>query len=240
MSRFKLPKINAPSRKSLTSNWITVAVLITLAFSAYSLYTVLTLKPGQSAVIPPGITVQKEAVRIDSVAVNTEGDLIVRYSDGTERNVGQVRGSSPSDEIIQAAVNNYCQRNNCEGYPPTQRVVLAAVVEYCSDGLCRGESGSDGKDAPLVTADQILAQVQAYCASGRCQGETGATGATGAAGKDARQPIWACVLTTENNTDVRYYTQKYADEPDSAYLSWEYRSRLPSWFVPNSCIDMRT
>lgn len=235
----------APSRKSWTSRWITAAVIVTLLLSGYSLYQVLSLKPGESTVIPPGISVEKPRVDIASVAINSDGDLIIKYTNGNEQNVGQVRGSNgqtPSADIIASAVNDYCQSNKCDGYPPTQRVVLAAVMQYCSDGICKGENGEDGRDAPLITPDQILAQVESYCANGNCRGErgaTGATGATGAAGKDARQPIWACVLTKENNTDVRYYSQKYADEPNSAYLSWEYRSKLPTWFQPNNCIDLR-
>lgn len=235
----------APSRKSWTSRWITAAVIVTLLLSSYSLFKVLTLKPGESAVVAPGISVEKPIVDIESVAVNSNGDLIVKYSNGNEQNVGQVRGSdgkAPSADIIATAVSNYCQSNKCDGYPPTQRVVLAAVMQYCSDGICKGENGENGRDAPLITPDQILAQVEQYCANGNCRGErgaTGATGATGSAGKDARQAIWACVLTRENNVDVRYYSQKYADEPNAAYLTWEYRSKLPTWFMPNSCIDMR-
>lgn len=233
-------KLRLPSRKSFASNWVTIAVAITLIFSAYSLFTVLTLKPGQTAVIPPGITVEKPAVEISSVNVNEEGDLIVRYSDNTSQNLGKVRADTPTADVISAAVASYCKTNKCDGYPPSQGDVLAAVTQYCANGICRGEGGVAGTNAPPITADQILAQVAAYCSdNNRCRGETGATGTAGANGTNARQPIWACVLTTENNNDVRYYTQKYADEPDSAYLTWEYRSRLPAWFVPNSCIDMR-
>ncbi len=232
-----------PSRKSVTSLWITIAMIVTILLSAYSLFTVLTLKPGQSAVIPPGVTVARDPIDVESVSVDAAGDLIVKYTNGTTTNAGQVRGadgSTPSAEIIQQAVTRYCSSNICEGNPPTQSTVLAAVMQYCSGGVCRGENG---EDAPLLTADQILAQVNTYCAAnGNCRGATGETGATGAAGtngKDARQPVWACVLTTENNVDVRYYSQKYLEEPDTAYLSWEYRSRLPTWFIPNNCIDMR-
>lgn len=133
-------------------------------------------------------------------------------------------------------------RQQLTGKQPSPDIVLASVLEACG-GECRGENG---KDAPVVTNEQIYAQVLAYCGGGKCKGETGATGATGAAGANGANGVngrthqLACVITTENGTMVRYYSAKYTDEPNTAYLTWAYRSRLPQWFQPNDCIDMRS
>lgn len=228
----------APNRKSWASRWITAGVFLTLIFSGYSLYKVLTLQPGEKTIVAPGLTIQKEIYRVDNVSIDENGELIVKYTDGSIRNVGQVRGEkgdtiSPTNEQIALAVSNYCTNTaKCDGKNPTQIQVLQAVAQFCDGGICKG---TDGRDA-VVTADQILAAVTTYCSNERCRG---ATGATGAAGINGRTQQLACVLVTENNTPVRYYSAKYTDEPNSAYLTWQYRSRLPVWFQPNDCIDMR-
>ena len=153
------------------------------------------------------------------------------------------KGDSPTPAEIRQAVTDYCAASGvCDGQAPSQAVVFAAVTQFCSDGRCRGSTGERGTDATPVTPAQIREQVLAYCSNGNCKGDTGSTGATGAAGatgKDGRSMTMACVLVTENSTPVRYYSAKYTDEANSAYLTWPYRSRLPTWFVPNDCIDMR-
>lgn len=240
------------NRKSITSRFLTTGIVLALLVSGYSLYRVVTLEPGQKTTIVPGVTVEKPSKTVRDTYVSEKHELIVVYSDGTTKNLGSYRGkdgrdganATISDIDVQQAVKRYCSNGRCDAKRPSPDVVLASVLEACG-GECRGEKG---KDAPVVTNEQIYAQVLAYCSDGRCKGDTGATGATGAAGAnglnglngvDGRTQQLACIITTENNTMVRYYSAKYTDEPDTAYLTWAYRSRLPQWFQPNDCIDMR-
>ena len=243
---------DVPNRRSMTSRFLTMGIILALVLSGYSLYRVVTLEPGQKTTIVPGVTVEKPDKSVRDTYVSEANELIVVYSDGTTNNLGSYRGkdgrdganATLSDIDVQRAVSQYCSNGRCDAKRPSPDVVLASVLQACG-GECRGEKG---KDAPVVTNEQIYAQVLAYCGDGRCKGETGATGATGAAGAnglngtngvDGRTQQLACIITTENNTMVRYYSAKYTDEPDSAYLTWAYRSRLPQWFQPNDCIDMR-
>ena len=234
------------NRKSMTSRFLTLGIIIALLLSGYSLYRVITLAPGQKTTIVPGVTVEKPDKTVRDTYVSEANELIVVYSDGSTKNLGSYRGKDGKDATIseidvQRAVRQYCANGRCDAKRPSPDVVLASVLEACG-GECRGEKG---KDAPAVTNEQIYAQVLAYCSDGRCKGETGATGATGAAGANGlngangRTQQLACVIVTENNTMVRYYSAKYTDEPDTAYLTWAYRSRLPQWFQPKDCIEMR-
>ena len=236
---------NLPNRKSLTSRLLTLGIIVALLVSGYSLFRVMTLSPGQKATIVPGVTVEKPQKTVQDTYVSNANELVVVYSDGSTRNLGSYKGrngadgTSISDIDVQRAVNDYCAGGRCDAKKPTPDVVLASVLTACG-GECRG---TNGKDAPAVTNKQIYAQVLSYCADGKCKGETGAAGVNGLNGTngiDGRTQQLACIITTENNTMVRYYSAKYTDEPDSAYLTWAYRSKLPVWFQPNDCIDMRT
>lgn len=239
---------NLPNRKSLTSRLLTLGIISALLISGYSLFKVMTLSPGQKTTIVPGVTVEKPQKTVQDTYVSNANELVVVYSDGSTKNLGSYKGrngsdgTSISDIDVQRAVNDYCAGGRCDAQKPTADVVLASVLTACG-GECRG---TNGKDAPAVTNEQIYAQVLSYCADGKCKGETGATGAAGVNGLngtngiDGRTQQLACIITTENNTMVRYYSAKYTDEPDSAYLTWAYRSKLPVWFQPNDCIDMRT
>ncbi len=235
---------NTPSRKSITSHFLTLGIVFALLISGYSLFKVMTLQPGRKTTIVPGVTVEKPEKSVRDTYVSEKNELIVVYSDGSTRNLGSYKGrdgaggasATISDVDVNQAVKTYCSSGRCDAKKPTPEVVLASVLDACG-GNCKG------KDAPAVTSEQIYAQVLAYCSNGKCKGETGATGATGlngTNGADGRTQQLACIITTENNNTVRYYSAKYTDEPDSAYLTWAYRTKLPNWFQPNDCIDMRS
>lgn len=240
---------NTPNRKSLTSRFLTLGITAALLISGYSLFKVMTLQPGQKTTIVPGVTVQKPQKSVQDTYVSDTNELVVVYSDGSTKNLGSYKGkdgqngysASVSDVDVQQAVDRYCSNGRCDAKKPTPEVVLASVLSACG-GNCQGEKG---KDAPSVTNEQIYAQVLAYCSDGKCKGEKGDTGVAGVNGLnglnglDGRTQQLACIVTTENNTTVRYYSAKYTDEPDTAYLTWAYRTKLPNWFQPNDCIDMR-
>ena len=229
---------DTPNHKSITSRLLTLGIIIALLLSGYSLFKVMTLAPGQKTIIVPGVTVEKPNKTVRDTYVSEANELIVVYSDGSTRNIGSYKGrdgasATISDIDVQRAVSQYCANGQCDAKNPTPDVVLASVLKACG-GECKGEKGAD---APAATNEQIYAQVLAYCADGRCRGETGAAGVNGTNGRTQQL---ACIITTENNTTVRYYSAKYTDEPDTAYLTWAYRSKLPAWFQPNDCIDMRS
>ena len=151
---------------------------------------------------------------------------------------GTCDGKRPTVGQVVEAFAIYCQGDRCEGNAGENAAAVTdaqlgvAVATYCASDRCTGPAGADGAPASPPTAEQIQAQVTAYCDfRGQCKGE---------AGQPGRTQIMACVLITESNTDVRYYSAKFTDEPDTAFLNWPYRSRLPAWFVPNECIDMRS
>jgi hypothetical protein len=238
---------NTSNRKSFTSRFLTLGILFALCISSYSLFKVMTLQPGQKTTIVPGVTVQKPERSVQDTYVSDNNELVVVYSDGSTKNLGSYKGrdgengvsASISNVDVQQAVEKYCANGRCDAKKPTPEVVLASVLDACG-GNCKG---ANGKDAPAVTNEQIYAQVLSYCSDGKCKGDTGATGASGLNGLngvDGHTQQLACIITTENNTTVRYYSAKYTDEPDSAYLTWAYRTRLPNWFQPNDCIDMRS
>lgn len=232
---------NIPNRKSFTSRFLTLGIVFAILISGYSLFKVMTLQPGQKTTIAPGVTVQKQQKSVQDTYVTDKNELVVVYSDGSMKNLGSYKGRDGENGIstgipdvdVQQAVDNYCASGRCDAKKPTPEVVLASVLSACG-GNCQG---ANGKDAPAVTSDQIYAQVLSYCSDGKCKGETGASGLNGI---DGRTQQLACIITTENNTSARYYSAKYTDEPDSAYLIWAYRTKLPMWFQPNDCIDMRS
>lgn len=227
---------NTSNRKSLTSRFLTLGIIAALIISGYSLFKVMTLQPGQKTTIVPGVTVQKPQKSVQDTYVTDDNELVVVYSDGSTKNLGSYKGRDGqngvgvSDVDVQQAVERYCSNGRCDAKKPTPEVVLASVLESCG-GSC------NGKDAPAVTSEQIYSQVLAYCSDGKCKGAAGTNGTNGLNGRTQQL---ACVITTENNNTVRYYSAKYTDEPDSAYLTWAYRTRLPVWFQPNDCIDMRS
>ncbi|NDZ93355.1 collagen-like protein [Streptomyces sp. SID6673] len=90
-----------------------------------------------------------------------------------------------------------------------------------------GQPGQTGRDGLSIKGDR-----------GEI-GPQGLPGAPGSQGAPGRTQMLACILVRENNVDVRYYSAKYTDETNSALLTWPYKSRLPGWFVPNNCIDLR-
>lgn len=93
----------------------------------------------------------------------------------------------PSDIQIQAQLTLYCSvRGDCkgaDGAAPDVNAIIAAVkaqIPTPSNGA-DGKSGTDGKDAPAITADQLAAVVSTYCGqdSNPCIGKTGAKGDKG-------------------------------------------------------------
>lgn len=238
---------NTSNRKSFTSRFLTLGIVFAILISGYSLFKVMTLQPGQKTTIAPGVTVQKPQKSVQDTYVTDNNELVVVYSDGSINNLGSYKGKDGQNGVstgvsevdVQQAVYTYCSNGRCDAQKPTPEVVLASVLSACG-GNCQG---ANGKDAPTVTSEQIYTQVLAYCSDGKCKGDTGATGANGLNGLnglDGRTQHLACIITTENNTMVRYYSAKYTDEPDTAYLTWAYRTKLPNWFQPNDCIDMRS
>lgn len=92
------------------------------------------------------------------------------------------KGDSPTPEEISQAVEDYCKRTYiCVGKSPSQELVLAAVFQYCADGKCKGDKGAD---ATPVSMAQIYEQVSSYCANDNCRGPVGATGANGVSGSN--------------------------------------------------------
>lgn len=179
---------------------------------------------------------------IDSTTIDSSGNLIITYSDGSVSNVGRVVGESgeglyPTQEQLDDAVLRYCADGRCDADNPTQTQVLQAVATYCSNGTCRGK---DGQRGPAPTAEQLQAAVTAYCSNGQCRGATGLqgpAGATGAQGAPGRTPQMACVQRTTNNTPTRYVAWKYTDEPNSAYRDLY---QLPPWAQCTNPVDLTT
>ena len=215
-----------------TINWLkrdkllkilSLMMVLSLAFSGYTLFKSLTLKPGQSVTIAGGTKVEKPVTSITNAQVDKNGDLVVYYSDGESRNVGQVLGSNgkdgktPSNSEIQVAVKAYCSTNKCSE-SPTSAQVMAAVASYCSDNKCKGTDGKNASD------DQVAVAVAKYCASGKCKGDTGETGANGtngtngADGVNGKSPVLNCVNIKDNSgNQTSWVAWKYETEQDSAY-----------------------
>lgn len=205
---------------------LSLIVVLSLAFSGYTLFKSLTLQPGQSVTISGGTKVEKPVTSITNAQVDKNGDLVVYYSSGEARNVGQVLGATgkdgrtPSSGEIQVAVKAYCSTNKCSE-SPTSAQVMAAVASYCEGNKCKGTDGKNASD------DQVALAVAKYCASGKCRGDTGAAGADGANGingingtngADGKSPVLNCVNIKDNSgNQTSWVAWKYDGEDNSAY-----------------------
>lgn len=218
-----------------TINWLkrdkllktlSLMMVLSLVFSGYTLFKSLTLQPGQSVTISGGTKVEKPVTSITNAQVDKNGDLVVYYSSGESRNVGQVLGSNgedgrpPSNSEIQVAVKAYCSTNKCSE-SPTSAQVMAAVSSYCADNKCKGVEGKSTSD------DQVALAVAKYCANGKCKGDTGEAGANGTNGingtngvdgVNGKSPILNCVNIKDNSgNQTSWVAWKYETEQDSAY-----------------------
>lgn len=205
---------------------LSLMMVLSLVFSGYTLFKSLTLQPGQSVTISGGAKVEKPVTSITNAQVDKNGDLVVYYSSGESRNVGQVLGSNgrdgrtPSNSEIQVAVKAYCSTNKCSE-SPTSAQVMTAVASYCDGSKCKGTDGKSASD------DQVALAVAKYCASGKCKGDTGAAGVDGANGvngvngqngTDGKSPILNCVNIKDNSgNQTSWVAWKYETEQDSAY-----------------------
>nr|DAK14774.1 MAG TPA: hypothetical protein [Caudoviricetes sp.] len=205
---------------------LSLMMVLSLVFSGYTLFKSLTLKPGQSVTISGGAKVEKPVTSITNAQVDKNGDLVVYYSSGESRNVGQVLGSNgkdgrtPSNSEIQVAVKAYCSTNKCSE-SPTSAQVMSAVASYCDSSKCKGTDGKSASD------DQVALAVAKYCASGKCKGDTGAAGVDGANGTngvngqngaDGKSPILNCVNIKDNSgNQTSWVAWKYDGEDNSAY-----------------------
>lgn len=205
---------------------LSLMMVLSLVFSGYTLFKSLTLKPGQSVTISGGAKVEKPVTSITNAQVDKNGDLVVYYSSGESRNVGQVLGSNgkdgrtPSNSEIQVAVKAYCSTNKCSE-SPTSAQVMTAVASYCDSSKCKGTDGKSASD------DQVALAVAKYCASGKCKGDTGAAGVDGANGTngvngqngaDGKSPILNCVNIKDNSgNQTSWIAWKYDGEDNSAY-----------------------
>ena len=205
---------------------LSLMMVLSLAFSGYTLFKSLTLQPGQSVTISGGAKVEKPVTSITNAQVDKNGDLVVYYSSGESRNVGQVLGSNgrdgrtPSNGEIQVAVKAYCSTNKCSE-SPTSAQVMSAVASYCDGSKCKGTDGKSASD------DQVALAVAKYCASGKCKGDTGAAGVDGANGTngvngqngaDGKSPILNCVNIKDNSgNQTSWVAWKYDGEDNPAY-----------------------
>ena len=214
---------------------LSIAMILSLIFSGYTIYKVFTLKPGQAVTISGGTKVEKPVTNITNAQIDKDGNLVLTYSDGEARNVGSIVGSNgkdgadgktPTNSEIALAIKTYCLTNKCSENP-TSAQVMSAVAAYCSGGICNGTNGKNASD------DQIATAVAKYCAAGRCKGDTGATGTTGAVGangangadgrdgkdgKDGASPQLSCVNTKDNSgNQTSWVAWKYEGEANTAY-----------------------
>lgn len=205
---------------------LSLMMVLSLVFSGYTLFKSLTLQPGQSVTISGGTKVEKPVTSITNAQVDKNGDLVVYYSSGESRNVGQVLGSNgkdgktPSSSEIQIAVKAYCSTNKCSE-SPTSAQVMTAVASYCDGSKCKGTDGKSASD------DQVALAVARYCASGKCKGDTGEAGANGANGingtngtdgVNGKSPILNCVNIKDNSgNQTSWVAWKYDGEDNPAY-----------------------
>lgn len=205
---------------------LSLMMVLSLVFSGYTLFRSLTLKPGQSVTISGGTKVEKPVTSITNAQVDNNGDLVIYYSSGESRNVGQVLGSNgrdgrtPSNGEIQVAVKAYCLTNRCSE-SPTSAQVMSAVASYCDGSKCKGADGKSASD------DQVAVAVAKYCASGKCKGDTGAAGVDGVNGTngvngqngaDGKSPILNCVNIKDNSgNQTSWVAWKYDGEDNSTY-----------------------
>lgn len=225
-------------RKEKLLKILSIMMILSLIFSGYTIYRVLTLKPGQAVTISGGTKVEKPVTNITNAQIDKDGNLVLTYSDGEARNVGSIVGSNgkdgadgktPTNSEITLAIKTYCLTNKCSDNP-TSAQVMSAVAAYCSGGICNGTNGKNASDEQIATA------VAKYCAAGRCKGDTGAMGATGATGaagangvngvdgkdgkdgKDGASPQLSCVNIKDNSgNQTSWVAWKYEGEANSAY-----------------------
>lgn len=205
---------------------LSLMMVLSLVFSGYTLFKSLTLQPGQSVTISGGAKVEKPVTSITNAQVDKNGNLVVYYSSGESRNVGQVLGSNgrdgrtPSNSEIQIAVKAYCLTNKCSE-SPTSAQVMTAVSSYCDSSKCKGTNGKSASD------DQVALAVAKYCANGKCKGDTGAAGVDGANGTngingqngaDGQSPVLACVdVKDDSGNQTSWIAWKYPSEQNGAY-----------------------
>lgn len=214
----------------IVKDWVlkilSVMMIFSLSFSAYTLYRSLTLQPGQSVTISGGTKIERPITQIIDARLNSSGNLVVTYSTGESKEVGTISGKDgvdgrpPTAQEIALAVKAYCLTNKCSE-SPTSAQVLQAVSAFCENGQCTGKTGKDGKSA---TDEQVAEAVAKYCASGKCQGATGVAGSNGTNGvdgkdgKDGASPRLACVNTKDNSgNQTSWVAWKYEGEANTAY-----------------------
>lgn len=82
-----------------------------------------------------------------------------------------------------AAVAQQVFATNAPALTPTPEKIGDAVSSFCAGDACRGpagKNGTDGKDAPPVTDEQLRGQVNAFCAENNgCVGPPGIQGPQG-------------------------------------------------------------
>lgn len=253
-------------RKLLTERTILVIagilILLGFIFSTITAVRTFTLKPGEETVISGGTTVKKPTNNIVDASLSDDGYLIVKYEDGTTKQVGYILGEKgdkgdsipPTQAQIAIAVTNYCQENNrCDAKAPTPEQVAAAVTSYCSTrNGCAGPAGQNGADGQNVTDAQVMAAVSQYCSSSetKCKGATGATGAKGDTGAAGESPVMSCVIRKGTDSlgvpnDVYYVAWAYkTTNPDNKTWDWKNLYKIPSQDRPtptqDNCVDLRT
>ena len=247
-------------RKFLTEKRIMVllAIFVMLAFavSIFSAFRAFNLSPGEQVIIPGGAVVAKPTNNIADVSISSDGFLILKYEDGTERQAGYIlqkgergddgQGLGPTDAQVAAAVAAYCTTDGrCDPKSPSATQVALAVSEYCSSrGECKGPSGNDGGtgatgatgnngvDGQNATPEQIMAAVQQYCSNNNCQGPKGDAGSIG---PDGQSPVMNCVIRDESGVDRQYVAWKYSTEADTEYRDLYL---LPVWAQGSDCVDL--
>lgn len=221
-----------------------ILIVVMLAFSGWSSYKILTLKPGEKTTTTAGIEVVKPVNSVVDAQITDDGNLIVIYADGTSKDAGYVvgfkgdkgddgQGLPPTQAQVALAVQEYCSSGVCDGKNPTPSQVASAVSSYCSENNCRGENGSDGSDGQNATPEQIMVAVANYCSDGRCRGEKGDRGVQGIAGENGIPVVMSCVI----RDDGEYVAWKYENQADSLYKNLY---EIPVLSQTDSCVDLRS
>ena len=228
---------------------IILAVLVMLGFIFTTLTAIraFTLEPGQEVTTSGGITIAKPSNNITDATLRPDGVLVVKYEDGSIKEVGYVMGQngkdgesiSPTQAQIAVAVADYCTTNNrCDAKSPTVDQVALAVATYCSTrNQCigaigaTGVAGTPGADGSNATPEQIFTAITEYCSDGRCKGPQGEQGIQGLTGINGQDPVLSCVV--RNNQE--YVAWKYTAEENSAYRDLY---QLPSLTRGQNCIKL--
>jgi hypothetical protein len=95
-------------------------------------------------------------------------------------------GIGPSADQIYRGLIDYCStRNQCRG-SDGRTPDFNSLVQTVRALIPNPADGSNGKDAPAVTSDQLTATVASYCGqtSDPCRGATGPAGKDGVDGKN--------------------------------------------------------